>query len=240
MARRWRGPHHSFTLVELLVVVAIIAILAAVSFSGIMSALSRAKIAKCASNLRQLGVGFDLYLQDNNNQMPYEGSTLTFAGKDGTTYGGPNSVRWLNPYIGQPSTASPVLDVPVCHDPADSGTPSTGVPSNYNAYGNSYYINFYTPVGQGNTTLRAPSGTGPFSMLRVKNPTQTILFFCAGGYNYYSGIRNIAWHSTGTNVTANFCFVDGHVEYLTVRNPSAAANPGDPAYPDTVHYQWEP
>ena len=60
----------SFTLIELLVVMAVIAILA----SMLLPALGRSKefgrATQCLSNLHQIGLGFQLYVQDNNNKLP--------------------------------------------------------------------------------------------------------------------------------------------------------------------------
>lgn len=58
------------TVLELLLVVAVLAILAAVIIpsAGIINA--RANAAKCLSNLRQIGIGLQLYLQDHDMQMP--------------------------------------------------------------------------------------------------------------------------------------------------------------------------
>ena len=55
-----------FTLIELLVVIAIIAILAAMLLPALSAARSRARSANCTSNLKQLGVCFELYRNDNN------------------------------------------------------------------------------------------------------------------------------------------------------------------------------
>lgn len=61
----------AFTLIELLVVITIMALLA----SLILPALSRAKEAgratRCLSNLHQMGIALQLYVQDNHNRLPY-------------------------------------------------------------------------------------------------------------------------------------------------------------------------
>jgi len=59
-----------FTLIELLVVIAIIAILAAVLMPVFVQAREKARAASCTSNLRQLGVAFQMYVNDHDGFMP--------------------------------------------------------------------------------------------------------------------------------------------------------------------------
>ncbi|MCE9560024.1 MAG: prepilin-type N-terminal cleavage/methylation domain-containing protein [Armatimonadetes bacterium] len=60
----------AFTLIELLVVIAIIAILAAILFPVFTQAKSAAKGTTCLSNMRQLGVGMMMYINDNDSTYP--------------------------------------------------------------------------------------------------------------------------------------------------------------------------
>ncbi|MCG3148982.1 MAG: hypothetical protein PCFJNLEI_02434 [Verrucomicrobiae bacterium] len=63
----------SFTLIELLMVVAVIAVLAALLMPALKSSRDRAKTVECASNERQIGVAFAAFLVDRNGFYPYSG-----------------------------------------------------------------------------------------------------------------------------------------------------------------------
>ncbi len=69
-------PHHrtcrrGFTLIELLVVIAIIAILAAILFPVFAQARAKARQTGCLSNMKQLGMGVQMYAQDWDEHMLY-------------------------------------------------------------------------------------------------------------------------------------------------------------------------
>jgi len=61
---------HGFTLIELLVVIAIIAILAAILFPVFAQGREKARATTCASNLKQLGLSFAMYIADYDEVFP--------------------------------------------------------------------------------------------------------------------------------------------------------------------------
>jgi prepilin-type N-terminal cleavage/methylation domain-containing protein len=61
---------HAFTLIELLVVISIIALLAALLLPVLSRAKESGRATVCLSNLHQIGLALQLYVQDNNNRLP--------------------------------------------------------------------------------------------------------------------------------------------------------------------------
>jgi prepilin-type N-terminal cleavage/methylation domain-containing protein/prepilin-type processing-associated H-X9-DG protein len=73
-ARAPAAPRRSaFTLIELLTVIAIIGILAAIIIPTVGRVRQSAKSAQCLSNLRQMGMGFTLFAADNKGRLPRVG-----------------------------------------------------------------------------------------------------------------------------------------------------------------------
>jgi len=81
----------AFTLVELLVVIALIAVLAALLLPALASARDKGRRAACVSNLRQLGIALRSYADDNEGSIPY----------------GPKAPPFTSPADFYPSTGAP-------------------------------------------------------------------------------------------------------------------------------------
>jgi len=104
-----RIPRGAFTLVELLVVVAIIALLAAILVPVFGVARENARRTQCLNNMKQIGMALIQYAQDNDETLPLQGVPGTFVAS-GNQYGAdinlffaptspPNYFGALLPYV---------------------------------------------------------------------------------------------------------------------------------------------
>ncbi len=80
----------AFTLIELLIVVAIIGILAAIAVPNFLNAQVRAKVARCVSDMKSLSTALEMYKLDNND---YPSSSMARVPGSGDYYH-PNEIRF--------------------------------------------------------------------------------------------------------------------------------------------------
>ena len=66
----WQQRRVAFTLIELLVVIAVIALLAAMLLPVLSKAKEAGRSAVCISNLHQIGIALQIYVDGNNNRLP--------------------------------------------------------------------------------------------------------------------------------------------------------------------------
>lgn len=87
----------AFTLVELLVVIAIISVLLSILIPSLHKARSSALRVACSHNLKQIGLGIDMYLGDHDNlypcaQDPVDPNYWLWMGRGWR--------QWVEPYLG--------------------------------------------------------------------------------------------------------------------------------------------
>ena len=80
---------HAFTLIELLVVIAVIALLLAILMPSLQKAKKMAQATVCQSNVKQWGLVFQFYADDNEGKLPQSiaggtGSGFSHSGHSGT------------------------------------------------------------------------------------------------------------------------------------------------------------
>jgi prepilin-type N-terminal cleavage/methylation domain-containing protein len=117
-----QGCRRAFTFIELLVVISIIAILAALLFPALAGGKKKAWQTKCASNLRQMGVAIELYAGDNKDSLP--GPTWQ-AIYDAYNDEYERMPYYLAAYVGlpAPSTSVHIMKIAICPATAVLATP---------------------------------------------------------------------------------------------------------------------
>ena len=164
-----RNSRSAFTLVELLIVVAIIAVFVSVLLPALRSSRRQAKQAVCLSNLRQVGYAVHLYAHDFGDQFPaslhwgYDFSRGTPWGY--ALYGYIAGVPWSR-NVSRTQWVR-VLNS-VYHCPLDSIVTKVDKPFDQWSYGINVYLG--PPVAE-----LKPAGVSWHTLSRIPRPAATIL-----------------------------------------------------------------
>ena len=201
-----------FTLIELLVVIAIIAILAAILFPVFAAAREKARQTSCASNLKQLGLGFMQYVQDYDELYPVPVNT----GNSTSPYYdlGRGWAGMIYPYVKS-------TQIFVC--------PSDVIPSGTATISYAYNIAFAQDTG-----AQSSQGINGMSS-KLTSPPKTVLLFevqNAAGIgvpnivNESKGIVNAPWSSASNGIQYSWW---GFTAYATgpFSDTAAAGAPTD-------------
>ncbi len=207
-----------FTLIELLAVVAIVAVLAALLFPIANSMIQKAHTTRCQNNLRQIGIGMQGFIADNDGRYP----TMRGYTEPGTGWAGPFWTDQTEPYTG--SESAEYLKHQGLTGKSIYYCPSSPLHHGISDYGVNQSV-IISPTGAGSTGLPA---------VRIQNPARTVLAVDAGGIWAPAGklignwILSSAWvlnppgapHTVNGPVPRhgdqlNVLFCDGRVEAMT-------------------------
>lgn len=113
-----------FSLIELLVVFALIASVAAMLAPGLGLAREKARRVQCVNNLRQVGLAINVYADENAGRMPpFFGGTITINGNgNGIHYKIKTSGKWSIDANFGPLNSTAVLVCPSDRNPASVST----------------------------------------------------------------------------------------------------------------------
>ena len=170
------GTQRAFTVLELLVVVAILGVLAALLLPALGASRTAAHRAKCVSNLRQLGLATQMYWDENDDRaFRYKGSAtngghIYWFGWIENWAAGSVGERKFDPALGALSPYLQGRGVELCPSLNYFGT--FRMRASGATYG--YGYNFY---------LSAPLSQPPVALSRVSNPSDTVLLADAAQVN---------------------------------------------------------
>ena len=248
---RHKRGHAGFTLLEILVVVAILTLLAALLFPVFSQARERARRTSCLSNLKQIGLGMLMYSQDNDEHLPAwtnfwvcatNGTTGGIGPNDTTTCGDDTADRYWDaailPYIksGDPGDLSVPDSGGVWHCPAselDEGYSSYGYSMGIAVYSLEEFYYLFPPEASLNDPARTVfvGDGGTAGRLGRPQDLQGYAQKYVPGYEYYVGgvkaySRDAPFRHQGG---ANYLFCDGHAKWLGAK--TIYPHPTPPALP---------
>jgi prepilin-type N-terminal cleavage/methylation domain-containing protein len=193
----------AFTLLELLLVIAVVGVLAALLLSSASGAKAKARRAACLNNLKQVNLGLRMYADDNADTLP-DTNAVMIAYK-----------RLMKSYVGMERSSSTNDQLFCC--PADRFTVDAS--RNVTASGSMHEVPEWDYSSYGFNGLNRLSGLLPGvagkKLTTVREPAKTILLA------EVSAFMGFSWHEPSSPPIAvdtrnMVSFIDGHVSFVRI------------------------
>jgi prepilin-type N-terminal cleavage/methylation domain-containing protein/prepilin-type processing-associated H-X9-DG protein len=230
-----------FTLIELLVVIAIIAILAALLLPALARSKAKAKSINCTSNIRQLALAAQLYVDDDKQALPWSERFWTAPSNQGFNFTDPPSPAFHPNFYAEVRAYAGTNDG-FWHCPSAQEDKSLTVPGD-NSPLLGYMANMYA-IG---VTVAQWSEAQPKKASDLLVPGNAKLFTDNGvnwqgvwvGVTSQSAISTIpvtpvGLHAGGVNVA----LADGHARFVTRNEFREPGGPSQPIEIDPKQNWW--
>ncbi|HLX73046.1 MAG TPA: type II secretion system protein [Verrucomicrobiae bacterium] len=232
-----RRPYRAFTLVEMLVVIAVIGILAALLLPVLSKTKLKAQQTYCLNNQRQLQAGWLMYVHEQNGSLPLNAAEVAIYSPHASTSNswvvGDVTVSADLSFIRQGSIFPYVGNPDVYHCPSDASTVENTNALRTRSYSIEYYMNgdidpqYFSNLPQGAFVGLATRYS------EISSPSTVFVFLDENASTINDGLFVIFrdfdnWqdapsdrHSQGMNLS----FADGHCEHWTWRAPKRMQGP---------------
>ena len=212
----------AFTLVELLIVIAIIAILASLLLPAVNKVKARSRSITCVNNLRQWGLALQQYANDHEDYFPPEGTGTSLNSQVGWYIALPRQIgiATYNEMAWRTNPAAPLTRTPLL-------CPSNTNRSNgFNLF--HYCLNEHIDgTGAGDRRVKLTS---------ISRQSEVVWLFDNGGRAARAQQNNV--HTNLHGGGANISFVDGHARHFrNIDNWDFKADRGRTNKPTLV---WKP
>jgi prepilin-type N-terminal cleavage/methylation domain-containing protein/prepilin-type processing-associated H-X9-DG protein len=224
--------HRAFSLAELLVVVGVIAVLAALLLPTVGRAREAGRRVVCLGNLRQFGAAFRMYAADNADLFPFSAG----LGEPGPPWPAEDWFWWQTP---RDLKRSPILRYTGPYNPGLFVCPSDNVlQRNRHIYAYPYPYSYTM-----NHLLASNYGATPTRLAAIRDAGRTVLLIeedewsiddgnwqsevsngVSGNYLAIRHDRRVVNDTTSTpnprnlDCRGNACFADGHCDFITRRD----------------------